>query len=56
MDIQCAINWLRKDRLTIIDSKQKELANYCKKYNKNKNSVVKNYEKTREFVPVIIGG
>lgn len=40
----------------LLDSKQKELANYCKKYNKNKNSVVKNYEKTREFVPVIIGG
>ena len=40
----------------LLDSKQKELANYCKKYNKNKNLVVKNYEKTREFVPVIIGG
>lgn len=40
----------------LLNGKHKELNAYCKKYNKNKNSVVKNYEKTREFVPVIIGG
>jgi len=40
----------------LLNGKHKELNTYCKKYNKNKNSVVKNYEKTREFVPVIIGG
>lgn len=40
----------------LLNGKRKELIAYCKKYNKNENSVIKNYEGTREFVPLVVGG
>ncbi|MCE5220166.1 MAG: type II toxin-antitoxin system PemK/MazF family toxin [Clostridium sp.] len=40
----------------LLNGKRKELIAYYKKYNKNENSVIKNYEGTREFMPLVVGG